>query len=237
MVRAIFGLPALFAAVDALDERLQADMQNRLYLELQDILHEQTLWYLRNASPEVGISEEIGRTSAIVKRLNRSLAKILPADICRQVRTREARLTEQGLAPEAARAISIQSANRHVLDIIHVARETGRKPVDAGRVFFALGEALGIHDLLAGAAEVPANGYFDRLAFDRIVGETIAEQRRLTGVVLMSGGKVAKALEKWFRANELQIERVCGAIADLTVAGPVTLARLTVINGYLHDLG
>ncbi len=237
MVRAIFGLPALFDAVDALDERLQADMQNRLYLELQDILHEQTLWYLRNASPESGISEEIEQTGAIVKRLNRSLAKILPADICQQVRRRETRLTEQGLAPEAARAISILSANRHVLDIIHVARETGRKPVDAGRVFFALGEALGIHDLLAGAAEAPANGYFDRLAFDRIAGETIAEQRRLTGVVLMSGVPVAKALERWFRANELHIERVCGAISDLTAAGPVTLARLTVINGYLHDLG
>ena len=236
MARDIFALPELSEAVEKLDNKVPAALQTRLYLSIQHLLRRQTLWFLRNGPGADRLAVTIESYRQIVDDFMGCLEDLLEPEFWQSIVDEKNRLMHQNLKEPDAFRFAAFPVLMDVPDIIRAAENTGRKARDVARVYFAIGQALGLETLLESADKAAPEGYFDGLAYSRVIGNTGVAQRRLTEKVLGATGEWDACLAGWLEANADLVKRTTAALGDLAASGPLTLSRLTVANGYVSDL-
>ena len=101
---------------------------------------------------------------------------------------------------------------------------------DTARVFFEIGERLGIDDLAEKGAGIATADAYERQAVDRALSQLAEAQVSFTRAAHRAGGS-----EAWLAAQGDRLARVQRTLAE--VGGEtLTLARLMVAVGALNDL-
>ncbi len=236
LARDIFSLSALSKSVDRLDNKVPSAFQTRLYLNIQNLLRRQTLWFLRNGPGADKLAVTIRDYRLIVDDFITRLEDLLEPAFWQSILDEKNRLVHQNVGEEDAFRFAAFPILMDAPDIIRAAENTGREARDVARVYFAIGRALGLETLLENADAASPEGYLDSLAFSRVIGNTGVAQRRLTERVLNKKGNWEACLQIWLETNEELVARTTTAIADLAASGPLSLSRLTVANGYVSDL-
>ncbi|PLX44615.1 MAG: NAD-glutamate dehydrogenase [Hyphomicrobiales bacterium] len=236
MARDIFRIGELFSVVDALDTKVPAEFQCNRYLELQNFLRRQTLWFLRNGPQKGDLGSAITAQRKTVDAFLARLPKLTSPAVWQHVLDEKHRLMHRNLPEADALRFAAFPLLASAPDIIRASEAVGRPVADTAQVYFAIGEALGMDHLLERAGDARNDGYFEDLAFSRVIGDSGAVQRRLATEVLEASGPWKKRLQHWLETHAADIARTRTAIADLAASGPLNLARLTVANGYMSDL-
>ncbi len=236
MARDVFRLPELGASVDRLDNKVPVAFQGKLYLNVQNLLRRHTLWFLRNGSGIEDLHDTVTGYRKIIDNFIIRLEELLDADAWHGITNEKNRFMHQNLAEHDAMRFACLPLLNDALDIIRAAENTGHSANDAASIYFAVGQELGLKKLLENADAVTPGNYFDALAFSRVIGDTGVAQRRLTQMILTGKGSWREQLDAWLEQNSNAVQRTATAISDLAASGPLTLARLTVANGYVSDL-
>ncbi len=236
MARDSFDLTALNSEIDALDNKIESATQIGLYLDLQDLLRRQTVWFLRNASMKTGLEKQIAHYRSGLELLAKTLDKVLPDEAAKRVAEAEADL----VAHKVPKALAARVARLRYLsrgpDIVLVATQT-KRPVEAvAKAFFGIGVRLGIDRLAARAGRVEVSDYFDRLALGRAGESIFATQRSLVAEILRGANAKADPLSAWAKSNGEAFERAERSMAEMIDSGDLTLAKVAVAGSYLQDL-
>ncbi|MCB9992357.1 MAG: NAD-glutamate dehydrogenase [Hyphomicrobiaceae bacterium] len=234
--RDAFGLTELNAAIDARDNNVTGDVQLALYREVQILLVNQTLWFLRNVSFDAGIAPIVEVYRAGVAEIRANLTELLPPFIARSVSDQAEGFEAGGTPEQLARRIAELSALTLSSDIIHLSQTLEMPVIDVARAYFAvLGQfRLGRITELSGTIHVTDR--FDRMALDRALANLMRAQRDITGNVLTSGhGPVLERHKAWNANMSDEIGRIQKMVHDLT-EGELTVSRLSVAAGLLSDL-
>src|SRR5438552_1345757 len=101
-MRDAFGLRDLNRAIDALDGKVPGALQLDLYRSAEDLVLDQTVWFLRNASFAVGIGGVVAAYGSTVEALAAMLAKDPPAHLAADIAARAASHTAAGVPKELA---------------------------------------------------------------------------------------------------------------------------------------
>ena len=234
LARDCFGIESLLDEIDALDNRIPNTVQTSLYIEVQNLIRRQTVWFLRHGIDEGGLEPAVARFADGVTRVDRILDKVINQDLAAHVDERAAELTGAGVPNKLARRVATLPVLRRAADIVLVAEATGRKIEDVARAFFHLGGVLEIDRLLDNAETIAASEFYDRLALNRVVESIAAAQRRLTTDALSESGR--NPLDQWLESHSGLIERTCTAVCELVDSGTLTLSKLSVASAYMHDL-
>jgi glutamate dehydrogenase len=170
--------------------------------------------------------------------LEKGLMGILAEDDRTFVEERLAHLTESGVPQALAQRVAQAPALVSSLDIVRIAAELKMKVEDAGRTYYAVGEAFHLDWLRDGARALIGDSHWDRLAVFAIIEDLYGHQRDLTTAILsMAKGVIgAEAIATWRETRGADLARADSLFADLRQVGKLELAMLAVANRTLRSL-
>jgi glutamate dehydrogenase len=229
-----YRLSRLNDAIDALDNRIDGQLQLGLYASVQDLLHSRVVWYVRNVDFSAGLEAVISRFGPSIREIADGLDNTLPQDMQTARSKRRQDLSDAGVPVELAGKLADLNVLASAPDIVTVAGRTNRAIGDTAATFFAAETNFRLDSIIAAARSVPANDYFDRLAIDRAVDQIAAAERRLVADMLSNGQSGQQAAEDWLAAHPKAI-RIRRSVEEIATSGP-TLAKLTVAANLLGDL-
>ncbi|WMT73176.1 NAD-glutamate dehydrogenase [Bradyrhizobium sp. Ash2021] len=229
-----YGLNRLNDAIDALDNRIDGQLQLGLYAAVQDLLHSRVVWYVRNVDFSAGLEAVISRFGPSIREIAAGLDNALPQDIQAARSKRRQDLTDGGVPAELAGELADLDTLVSAPDIVTVAERTNRVIGDTATTFFAAEAYFGLDRIIAAARGVTANDFFERLAIDRAVDQIAAAERRLVADMLANGKSGNQAAENWLAAHP-KATRIRRSVEEIATSG-LTLAKLTVGANLLGDL-
>jgi glutamate dehydrogenase len=235
--REVFGLAGLWRRIDALDGAVKGATQLDLYQATQDLVIEQTFWFLHDGQVLLDLAGTIDRHRAGIKALQPALADIL-SEPSRARLQRDARgLIEGGVPAELAADISRIEVLKLAPAITVIAAETGVPAPAAAAAYLTIGEELRTRELAVKAAAIAAPDYYDRLAIAQALTQLADAQARLTRQALRAVPSGSRALtETWLRQQGERFDRVERTLAEVANERSLTIARLLVAAGQLAEL-
>jgi glutamate dehydrogenase len=220
VVRDSFGMTALNGEIDALDAKIPGALQLELYAEVENLLLNRTIWFIRNTQLAGGLDELV----------------TTPA---RQVIEARAAAFTQGGVPEAlAQQIARLPLLAAATDIVLIADRTGKSVEAAASAYFATREFFRLDAIFAAARAIAAEDRFERLAVDRAVDSIAAHERVLIADILTHGGPKGggeAAVAAWSETRKDEIARVRSRLQELGASG-FSLAKLIVAASLMRDL-
>src|SRR5216683_3019695 len=229
-----YGLNRLNDAIDALDNKIDGQLQLGLYAAVQDLLHSRVVWYVRNVDFGAGLEAVISRFGPRIREIAAGLDNNLPQEIQAGRSKHRQDLTDGGVTAELAGELADLDTLVSAPDIVTVAERTNRAIGDTATTFFAAEANFRLDRIIAAARGVPANDFFERLAIDRAVDQIAAAERRLVADMLATGQSGQQAAENWLTAHP-KATRIRRSVEEIATSG-LTLAKLTVAANLLGDL-
>ncbi len=236
VVRDGFALPALYADIDALDNRIDGQVQLDLYQSVAWLLFSECAWLLKNDHSDAPVGTRIAELQEARKALEPKLAALLPA--YSRAKLDERRLgflaagAPEGLAEKLAAADAVQA----IPEIALVARTANAGIVEAAKAFFAVSEAFRIARIEDAARAVTTTDYYDGMALIRAMDTLGAAGRGIAIAALTGHGKGGDPVAKWLEAGGERVSRTRERLQALTEGGDITVSRLSVAAGLMHDL-
>jgi glutamate dehydrogenase len=229
-----YGLSRLNDAIDALDNKIDGQLQLALYAAVQDLLHSRVVWYVRNVDFSAGLEAVISRFGSCIREIAAGLDNNLPRDIQASRSKRRQDLTDGGVPAELAGELADLDSLVSAPDIVAVAGRTNRAIGETATTFFAAEATFRLDRIIAATRGVPASDFFERLAIDRAVDQIAAAERRLVADMLATGQSGRQAAENWLAAHP-KATRIRRSVEEIATSG-LTLAKLTVAANSLGDL-
>ncbi|MBX9933989.1 MAG: NAD-glutamate dehydrogenase [Methylobacterium sp.] len=235
VTRDAFGLMELNLAIDGLDGKIPGQDQLGLYAEVQDLLSNRIVWFIRNLDLTGGVSPIVARYREGVSAVLDVLPRVLDPEIAAALETRRAVLTGRGMAADPARRLASLKALVSAPDIVRIAETDGYSLPEIAATHFAIEHAFRLDDLAAAAREAPVGDTFDRVALERAVAGISVAHRALTAEVVGGGGAGVEAVETWSKARGPALARIRSAVEAIASSG-LTVSKAVVASSLLNDL-
>ncbi|TXN48351.1 NAD-glutamate dehydrogenase [Methylobacterium sp. WL7] len=235
ITRDAFGLMELNLAIDGLGGGLSGQDQLGLYAEVQGLLANRIVWFIRNLDLTGGLAPLVARYRDGVAAVEAALPKVLDAEALTAIGNRASQLEGHGMARQQARRLASLNALISAPDIVRVAEASGRPVEEVAATHFALEHAFRLDELAAAARTVPVADTFDRVALERAVAGIAAAHRKLTAEVVADLGAGPEAVEAWAKARGAPLVRIRDAVDAISASG-LTVSKATVAASLLGDL-
>jgi glutamate dehydrogenase len=229
--REVFDLPRLWERIDALDGNVAGEAQLDLYQSTRDLLNEQTRWFLRRGVAMGDLAAVIARHKAGISALAGALESVLPPRRKSRLAREAARLAKGGVPADLPGDVARLDVLAQAPAIAEIAREMGKPVPETARIFFEIGERLGIDDLARRGVAIATADQYDRLAIAQVLDRLAAAQAAFTREAVRAGDWKA-----WSSSQGEQIARIRQTLDEAAGESALTLSRLLVAAAALDDL-
>ncbi|MHC3821132.1 NAD-glutamate dehydrogenase [Streptomyces sp. DT9] len=237
--REIFGLATVWDAVEALDNRVAADVQTRIRLHSRRLVERGSRWLLGNRPQPLEIAGTIDFFRAGVEQVWAELPKMLMGADQEWYRSILEELTEAGVPDELAQRVAGFSSAFPALDIVAIADRTGTDPLSVAEVYYDLADRLSITQLMDRIIELPRADRWQSMARASIREDLYAAHAALTGDVLSVGGDSAtpqERFEAWEEKNAAILTRSRSTLEEIQGSDAFDLANLSVAMRTMRTL-
>ncbi len=246
VARAVFDLESYWTGINALDNVVPAALQTQMGLAGRRLTERGARWFLMNRRHPLDIAAQVEAFRAGVGEVVSQLPKLLKGSDLDQLMAEKAELTAAGIPEElAARAASVFAAYS-ALDIVEVAWDSGRAPVEVAECYFDLMDRLRIGELRDRITALPRTDRWQSMARSAMREELYSIQAGLTFDVLaatpvkarefaagagLGAESQADADERfaaWVEKNRMAVDRARSVIEEIFTADTYDLAILSV---------
>jgi glutamate dehydrogenase len=236
VVRDGFALPALYGEIDALDNKIDGQVQLDLYAAVGRLVLVASAWDLKNGDGTAALGAQIAALRQARKQLEPKLETLLPEFTRERVAARRLTLIEAGTPAALADRLALLDASALIPDIALVAEIAKSDLLAAAKAFFAIADAFRISRIEDAAGAISTSDYYEGMALSRAV-DTIGAARRGMAVAALTGfGKKADPVAAWLEAGGGHIAKARERLVALTEGGDISVSRLTVASGLMSDL-
>jgi glutamate dehydrogenase len=228
----VFGLSALQAGIESLTD-VSPDTQVRLLLDVRTLAERASRWLLRNRRQPLDIRSTVEHFGPAVPVLAGEVPRLLAGseEADEAFGAAVARFTADGVPAELARRVAALPALFSALDVIDVARATGREQEQVAAVYFALGQQLQLNWLRERILRLPRDDRWQALARAALRDDLYAVRASLTAAVLQAGNAeqtTGELMQRWFAQNRQAVDRCLALLGDLAAGDRADLATLSV---------
>jgi glutamate dehydrogenase len=243
VVREVFGLRALWSAVEELDDRAPIAAQTTIYLATRRLLDRAVRWLLQNRRSPLDVPGEIAALRPGVGRLLPQLGTLFLGCERDALRSHKDALVAQGIPGGTADWAARINYSFGLLDVVEVTRDLGADPAGAevtvaAEVYFALSERFRIDSLLSKITDLPREDRWQTLARMALRYDLYAALAALTAEVLSAtspGADPAARVFEWEQLNAASITRARNAIGEFD-SSRADLAALSVVLRQIRTL-
>jgi glutamate dehydrogenase len=248
--RRILRIDEAWAETGALDGKVPARAQLKLYQGLQTMLRRQTFWLARgeahghhNHRSVETLIKAYRPTADSLRALG--LAALTPFERNgAEARVRE--LVRAGAPEPLAEKVAVLPSLMTVSNLAETAKATRWDVAAVARIFHCVGGVLAFDRLRAAAGTLASGDHYDRMAVRRLIEELLTEQLELARAVIdFSGGAQAgadaasakSAVNAWVAMRREQVKAAKATIEEIEASsGGWTFAKLTIVNAALAAL-
>ncbi|MEE1809978.1 NAD-glutamate dehydrogenase [Streptomyces sp. BE133] len=237
--REIFGLGQVWDAVEALDNKVAADVQTRIRLHSRRLVERGSRWLLGNRPQPLEIAGTTDFFKAGVEQVWAELPKMLMGADLDWYQSILDELTEAGVPGELAQRVAGFSSAFPVLDIVAIADRTGKDPLSVAEVYYDLADRLGITQLMDRIIELPRADRWQSMARASIREDLYAAHAGLTADVLSVGNGTSTPEERfkaWEEKNAAILTRSRSTLEEIQGSDAFDLANLSVAMRTMRTL-
>ncbi|MGO4460940.1 NAD-glutamate dehydrogenase [Streptomyces sp. M-16] len=237
--REIFGLADVWDAVEALDNKVAADVQTRVRLHSRRLVERGTRWLLNNRPQPLQITETIELFAARVEQVWSELPKLVRGADLEWYGSILDELTGEGVPEELAAKVAGFSSAFPMLDVVAIADRTGVDPLAVAEVYYDLADRLDITQLMDRIIELPRSDRWQSMARASIREELFAAHAALTADVLAAGNGTSTPEERfklWEEKNAAIIGRARTTLDEIRGSDDFDLANLSVAMRTMRSL-
>jgi glutamate dehydrogenase len=237
--REAFGMRDLWAQIEALDARVEAQTQIRMLLDARKLVERATRWLLRNRRPPLDIAATVSYFSERTAELSGRIPELLLDGDREALELATERLVESNVPPDLARRVATLRTMFSALDIVDVADAAEESVETAAAVYFTLGDRLRLHWVRGHVEALPRDNRWRTLARAALRDDLYSLQAALTAEILRSVPEDLPAQERidaWVDDNREAVERVLQVLTDINASGAFDLATLSVALREIRNL-
>jgi glutamate dehydrogenase len=241
IVREAFALPPLWAAIEALDNQIAAQLQYDMLLDIAGIVEHTTLWLLRAAKgpSSLEIAAEVARFRPSTEHLSAVIVNLLPADERAAYDRRVARFVEAGVPSPVTERVGGIVFLTTAFEIGDLAQRTGQ-PIDlAARTFYGVGARFALDGLRDAASRLPAETQWQKAAVETLIDDFYTLQADLAERVLKGAEEARTGVDDpvaaWADSRAGQLGPAEAIAAELRAAPNPDLAMLVVAGRQLRQ--
>ena len=234
-VRNAYDMPALNDEINALDNKISGEVQLSLYQQVQDLLLDRLVWFLRNVDLTRGLANVVDHYKEGIEALAKELDFALPPEAAAERAARTAELVKAGVPAALARRIGDLPELAAAPDMVAIVDRVDQPISAIVGTYFAARGFFRIDRIANLARGIVVSDYFDRLALDRALDTIGDAERRITAAMVSTGQTGQAAVEAWVKPRQAEVERIRAAIHQIAGSG-LTLSKLTVAASLLGDL-
>ena len=233
ITRDVFALRDVWGQIEALDNKVSADLQIRMLEWINKLISGGVLWFLRNGPHPLDISSNMKTYAKGVAEIAAKLDDFVLGDV-REILNRRAEKMISDKVPEGlARRVANMSIMVTACDICRIAAASGKQVADVGELYFKVGDRFGLDWIRIASDAVEGDDHWERLAVSAIVEDFYSHQGAITAAILQAanGGSTDAAIETWIAGNRIAIDRTEQLLTEIrSLPGDVDLAMLAVVN-------
>jgi glutamate dehydrogenase len=231
VAREIFDVDRAFAAVRALDNKIDAGVQTKMRLEVRTIAERASRWLVQNRRPPIDIAESVEFFADGMRRLTEALPDVLTGREHTLFEARRNLLLAAGVPKDLATTVAVLPPAYAGLGIAETAARTGADVVDVARVHFTLGERLELGRLLERILALPRNDRWQTTARATLRDDLHSVHAQLTRNVLAvspTGADASERVAAWEQRDAKLVSRTRSTLAEIVEGEAADLARLSV---------
>jgi glutamate dehydrogenase len=231
VAREIFGSLGLREELRTFDNRLPAERQTRMRVEMRTLVERASRWLVNNRRPPLDSQATVDFFRGPVQSVMAQLPEILSGHERDAYLGRLERLTSHGVPDDLASRVALLAPAYNLLGIVETAAREEIDPVQVARVHFALGERLGLPRLVERIFRLPRDDRWQTMARAALRDDLYGVHQQLTGRVLSSTSPDESAparVASWEESDLDQVGRSAGTLEEICRDDNADLARLSV---------
>ena len=234
--REIFDTVEYRRAVQALDNRIPAEMQIRMTIEAGRLIERSTLWLLQNQQRPLGIDNLIERYQGEMETLMENILSIVTPQHRAAIEEMTKLFVDAGVESDLASRCGSMRAFYSGLDIVEVAITSDMDVLEAGRTYFRIGEELQLFWLREQVSSLEGD-YWQRLAAEGLYSDLFRYQRLITAEVVGDPDTDQEdLLSGWRQKHEAAISRFNRLLLEIKDAPQLNLAMISVAQRELENV-
>ena len=249
--RRVLNLGAFAKSVDALDNKIHAGTQIELYNAASVLLREQMYRIASDARTMAlleskGIAGVTSEYTDPIASLKVAMPTMLPPHAKEILQARAAEWRDRGAPEEIALEAALMPTLELAFDIVNLANDSSWPIDQACAVFFAAGEKLSIGAVRQAARNAPRADYYEKIAMRRLTEDLAIRQSTLARDMIEFVGKppagggqawIEDAFAAWRESDTEGFSRFDRFITEIEISSGITVAKLSLLNRKLFDLG
>lgn len=235
----IYAVGETWDAIEALDYRVDAGVQQEMIYSLVRLVRRAARWLLRNRRHELSPSTAIAEFSEGVSLLRQALPGLLRGRAAEQYRHLAERYMAAGVDQSLAEHVAAAAQAYTLLGIVQAAGETGADMTAVAELYFDLGERLELDWFSGLILDSKVDNEWQALARDTYLEDLEWQQRTLAVGVLRAteeGGDTESGLAAWSERQGSLLARWQEMITELHTTDSPDFAMFAVANRELLDL-
>ncbi len=233
--RDVFALRSLWQEIEALDNRLPADLQHRMRLYSIGLVERATRWFLRYGGRPLDISASIDEYEPDILVVAAQLEDLLAPRARARVRRRTRRWRDLGAPRQLAQRVASMDILHSACDVVRCSRASEAPVEQVGKVYFAVGERFGFDRLRYASEGLVGESPWLQAAVAANVEDLLSHQAQMTRQVVGYRGRSAAAIDAWSKERAEAVRRLDRLLEDFE-AGTFDLAMLTIAERQLRRL-
>ena len=243
VVREAFELDLLWSQLEALDNKVSAEIQMRAMRVITQMAERETLWFLTRLGRRLDISRDIKSFQQGIARLNDVLDDVVTDDRDATIKKRMDIALNEGLPAELARHIAIVAPLGAACDVTRISLEEKTDLKVIARIYFELGEYFHLHWLRQQARAMTARDRWTTEAVDGLIELYYAAQAGLTVRILrdmkrdLRNGKTPKGIvTRWVETHGHHAAQFAPFFADIRREGKIDMPILMLAESRLRQI-
>ncbi len=239
VAREVFDMRSFWAAVEELDNKIEAHTQLAMLIEARRLVERATRWLVRANPRAINIALTTHYYEPGATMLAAALPGVLEGAERDSFRAHADALVSAGVPAALAQRVAGMPALLSTFDIVEVAAATGEDPETVMETYFHLGSRLELNWLREQILDLPRANRWQALARAALRDDLYSLHRALTQEVLGAGAPGADssvAIEAWSRRNGAAIERCLGMLADIKASRMYDTTTLPVALREVRNL-
>lgn len=231
VAREIYGSRPFVDRVYSLDNRIDAETQLRMRVEMRTLVERASRWLVNNRRPPLDSRATVDFFRDAAASLLFAMPEVLTGLEKRAYEQRRDALTGKGVPDDLAERVAVLPPAYSVLSIVETATHDEVDPLEVARLHFALAERLELSRLVARILALPRHDRWQTMARAALRDDLHTVHGTLTAQVLATTAPdlpVAERIAQWEVQDEVVVGRAVETLREICSDDQADLARMSV---------
>ncbi len=231
VAREIFGSLPMREEIKTFDNTLEASTQTLMRIEMRTLVERASRWLVNNRRPPLDSQGTVDYFTEPVVQLMGELPALLTGRELRAYEGRKKTLVDQQVPEDLASRVAVLHPAYMLLGVIEIADRMSLAPAQVARLHFALGERLGLPDLVNRILALPREDRWQTMARAALRDDVYAVHTQLTAQVLRDTSAeetVPARIAEWEDGDSVVVQRAAATLEEICEDDNADLARMSV---------